>query len=194
MYKMVTKGHHTCRKDGGKEEVIKNAPFLAEHTPNEKDPKKQKLQFLGQGYYFWDNNFEMARIWGKSDCNNHFFIIECEIEISETKCFDLVGNRNHQIFLIDMLKKMKNKGYNRDHWEISKCIEYLKLLAKHDHAVFPYESIRAIDYLPPHELQQIEFHFVKGNKHYTILNPKMAICALKKETLALHTVKLVYES
>ena len=191
---MVTKGHHTCRKDGGKEHVIKNAPFLAEHKPHEKDTKKRKLQFLGQGYYFWDNNFDMARIWGRTHYSNDFFILEYDIDISETKCFDLVGNRGHQIFLITMLKKLKEKGYERDYWEISRCIEYLKRLAFRDNSVFPYENIRAIDYLPPDELQQIEFYFVKGTKHYTILNPKMAICSLNKDTLPLQSVKMIYES
>lgn len=191
---MTTIGHHTCTKKGGKESVINNAPFLAVHTPFEKDIKKRKLQFLGQGYYFWDNNFELARIWGKSHCNNDFFIIECEINITENNCFDLVGNRGHQIMLLSTLEKLKEKGYKKDYWEISKCIEYLKKLAKYNNEVFPYEHIRAIDYLKPHGLQQVEFYFVKGNKHFTILNPKMAICTLNKDTLPLHTVKIIYES
>lgn len=191
---MITKGHHTCKKDGGRDAVIKNAPFLAEHKPNEVDLQKQKLQFLGQGYYFWDNNFEMAKIWGKLHCSNDFFVIECDIEISESKCFDLVGNRSHQIFLVSLLKKLKKSGYDRDYWEICKCIEYLKKLANYNSEVFPFESIRAIDYLPPHELQQVEFYFVKGNKHFTILNPKMAICVLEKDTLPLHTIKIIYDS
>lgn len=191
---MITIGMHTCLKDGGRDKVLYEAPFLGEHTPNHPVRSKRKLQFLGQGYYYWDNHIEMAKIWGKIHCNNNFFILSCEINISQEKCLDLVGNRSHQIYISETMEKLKKRGYDKGNWEISKCLEYLKKLAKLDINIFPFENIRAIDYLPPDDLQQIEYYFVNNNKHYTILNPKVAICVINKKSLPLHSQKIIFES
>lgn len=191
---MITTGMHTCLKEGGKDFVLKNAPFLGEHKPNHPDNAKRKLQFLGQGYYYWDNHIEMAKIWGRTHYRNSFYILSCQIDISHKKCFDLVGNRSHQIYLTETMNRLNKRGFETNHWEISKCLEYLKKLALSDINVFPYENIRALDYLPPEELQQIEYYFVTNNQHYTILNPKIAICVIDKESLPLQSQKIIFES
>ncbi len=191
---MITLGMHTCLKNGGKEKVLKEAPFLGKHNSTDSVKERSKLQFLGQGYYYWDNNFEMAKIWGKTHCQNNYYILECEIDISAEKCLDLVGNRYHQIFITETIERLKKRGLNRENWEISKCIEYLKRLSVLDINVFPYENIRALDYLPPEDLKQIEYFFVTNNKHYTVLNPKIAICVIDKKSLPLQKQKIIFES
>ena len=186
---MLTKGQHTCKLDGGLKNILKESPFLAKHKP-----EKHKLQFLGEGYYFWDNNIEMAHIWGKQHCKNNYCIIELDLEITEKTCLDLVGNRKHQIFLVEMLNKLKEKGFDRKKWNISNCIEYLKSLRKHNKNIFPYNTIRALDYISPDELKQVRIDFVNNVKHYTVLNPKITICAIDKNLLPLQSKKIIYSS
>ena len=104
---MKTKGHHTCLFNGDQESVKKNSPFLAEHKPNE-----GKVQFLGTGYYFWDNNLELAKIWGKSHYGGKYAIIEVDFDLNSDINYDLVGNRSHQIDLVERLRILTNNSDN----------------------------------------------------------------------------------
>lgn len=182
---MKTKIQHTCKTIGGKKEVLKNAPFLATD-----DVRKKKYQFLGEGYYFWDDNIEMANIWGKFHINNDYFIVEMDLEFSSNDCFDIVGNRQHQKLIFKTFDELKKRGYNKKHWQLSNIINLLKKLNKKNENTFPYKMIRAIDYMPRKEYKQLKLHFVQ-NKHYTIINPKMVICVLNKKVLPLHSKRLV---
>lgn len=179
---MKTIGHHTCLNKGGKKFVFRNAPFLATHDEN-----TGKNQFLGQGYYFWDNNIEMAKYWGKKHCNGSYFIVETDIVLKEETCFDLVGNRNHMIVLIETLKILAEMKLERSRsWLVFHVIEFLKSID-----VFDYESIRAIDYTMPSDIKPITLPFEKTGKHYTLINPKIAICIFEKKNILLETKRLL---
>ena len=183
---MKTKIQHTCQTKGGAEKVLKEAPFLAKN-----DPKKNKFQFLGEGYYFWDDNIEMANIWGKFHIKNDYFIVEMDLEFSSNECFDIVGNRKHQQLIFKAFELMKKRGYNKSHWQLSNIINFLKRLSKKDKKVFPFLMVRAIDYVPRKQYKKMKLHFIRDNNHYTIVNPKMVICVFNKKSLPLHTKTLV---
>jgi len=182
---MNIKAQHACRSDGGEEFLIKNSPFLAEHKPDE-----GKYQFLGEGYYLWDENREMAHYWGKAHYKNKYAVIEMDIELTENNCLDLVGNRKHMLLILNFLTRLKDKGINRENWELSKCIEYLKKLSSKNPNIFPFNIIKSIDYISPKLSQKI--FFVQKNNHYTILNPKITLCIIDKKKLSLHTKKIIY--
>lgn len=182
---MDIKAQHTCRPDGGGDFLIDNSPFLAEHKPSE-----GKYQFLGEGYYLWDENIEMAHYWGKMHYKNKYAVIEMNIELTENNCLDLVGNRKHMSFILNVLRKLSEKGFNRENWELSKCIEYLKRISLKNSNIFPYNIIKSIDYRSPKDQQKI--FFVKNNTHFTILNPKIALCVIDKKRLPLRSKKLIY--
>lgn len=187
---MLTKVHHTCKKEGGRENVEKESPFFAEHNPDE-----GKFQFLGSGYYFWDNNFELSKLWGKGHYKNDYFVVEFEFDLKTDECLDLVGNRYHQLFIVNYLKKFEARGYNREKWSLCQCLEFLKELNKKDDTIFPFKLIRAVDLLNHTEYQkQFSRKFVNNKKNYLILNPKMVICALEKSIVPLHTKKIIHES
>ncbi|MGL5914409.1 MAG: hypothetical protein ACRCZB_09610 [Bacteroidales bacterium] len=165
--------------------MLANAPFFAENKEGE------NTQFLGEGYYFWDNNLEMAQIWGDSHYKEPYFIVECEIDISPEKCFDLVGNREHQILLSNLLLRLRNRNHDKQNWTVADCLDFLKTLDSKD--TFPYQSIRATDYVVPETLEQDKCFFVKKYNHYTILHPKMAICVFDKSTLPSEK-KIIFKS
>jgi hypothetical protein len=56
---------------------------------------------------------------------------------------------------------------------------------------FDFQSVRAIDYVKPREYDDKKYFFVKSTDHYTILNPKIAICVIDKKSLPLHTKKII---
>jgi hypothetical protein len=91
--KMITTAQHTCLNLGSDEEIIEKSPFIGIHNP-----KERKHQFLGTGFYLWDDNIEMARIWGEKHCNGSYVIVEMKVDIDPNICFDLVGNRKHMRF------------------------------------------------------------------------------------------------
>ncbi|MFV0313019.1 MAG: hypothetical protein ACK5KN_15405 [Dysgonomonas sp.] len=185
---MRTKGHHTCTKNGGREHVEKESPFFAKH-----DPDKKKYQFLGSGYYFWDDNIELAKVWGYSHCKNDYFVVEIDIELTEDTCLDLVGNRRHMMFFAAVMEKLrKEKGISKSEWTISQCIEFLKRLSKDNISIFPYKIIRAIDYND--DFKQKVAKFVKDKGNFTTLSPKMVICVIEKKMLPLHTKRIIHES
>lgn len=177
---MITTAQHTCLNIGTDEDLLKNSPFIGIHNPIE-----DKHQFLGTGYYFWDDNIEMARIWGKKHCNNSYVIIETEIDINQDKCFDLVGNRKHMKALLSIVNHLKLYGYHKEKWVISQCIEFLKDKELNELFEFNYECVRAIDYVKPREYNPQKYLFVKNTDHYTILNPKIAICIIDRKYVPL---------
>jgi len=188
---LKTVGHHACKQTGGYSSVLENSPFYAEHNPG-----NNKYQFLGSGYYFWDNNLELAKSWGKSRCNNDYYVVEIDFELTSENCFDLVGNRNHQIYLLKMLDILKKEtGHDKNKtWTLNQCVEFLRKLNRENDNVFPYKLIRAID-LHNHTVKaQRSIKFIENKENYTIINPKLVIFAFEKEDLNLPTKRIVVSS
>lgn len=190
IWNLKTIGHHTCLKDGGEDFVLQKSPFYAEHNP-----AQGKHQFLGSGYYFWDNNLELSKVWGKNRCGNNYFVIEIDIDLLSENCYDLVGNRNHQIHLMNALKEYEAElGVDKSkEWTLNQCISFLKELSNVDEQIFPYKLVRAVDLLNHEQYKEaqklIKFTSEKGN--YTIINPKIVIFAFDKQDLNLETKRIV---
>lgn len=184
---MKTIGHHTSDNKGGKKYVIENVPFYSAYLPNQ-----NKVPYLGAGYYFWDDNIEMAHIWGKAQYKNNYFIVEGDLKYDDEKIFDLVGNRRHISYFAEILEKFKEKNYNRDNWEIGKFIEFLKDLERNDErymGIFPFKVIKAID--NSWRNKQKSFKFVKNKKGYIYLDPRIMLCFIEKEEVNFYNRKVI---
>lgn len=169
--------HHTCKREGTKEFIEKNAPFFAALEEG-----KDVNQFLGAGFYFWDDHLELAHLWGSSHYDGEYYIIESEAYIGPEICFDLVGCRQHMKALIDLESQLNEVKPNiKSSWTVGSCIEFLKEL--NDESVFPFKAIRAVDMVIPKKLEQKTLLFVNKTNHFTVLNPKIAICMLEKSLL-----------
>ncbi len=186
---MRTIGHHTCKQDGGIDFVRINSPFYAEHSKDE-----DKYQFLGSGYYFWDDNIELAKTWGKYHYHGRFCIFQFDFELTEDNCLDLVGNRRHQQFFMKLFKSYEEETEDkREDWSICQCIEFLKELRKRDSRIFPFTMIRAIDLFKHTEYkQQFLKKFVGHKENYTVINPKMVICVINRDDVPLHSKKMIH--
>jgi hypothetical protein len=179
---MKTIGHHTCSNDNGYNYVLEHAPFPAEFN-------KRKKPFLGEGYYFWDNNKSMAEKWGEDHYDGYYCILECTINIQDEILFDLVGSRTHQLKLQMLLNKFKNHKINKDEWELGNFIEFLKDLNNGNeyHGIFNYSAIRSVD---NSRKPNFLIKFVKGFQPFTDLEPRYIICIINLENVTLDDKKL----
>ena len=171
--------------------MLHNAPFMAYHSP-----EMNRHQFLGSGYYFWENNIEMAMVWGRVRYDDIYFILEVQFDVTEENCFDLVGNRNHQLYLVDCLEKLyKNFGINRNNWSISQCVYFLRKFNVFNQFVLPFNFFRVVD-LHTHSTSKTQYalQFLAHRGNYTIINPRIIVCAFQKEGINLTNKRIVFSS
>lgn len=183
-YYFTTIGHHTLENRGNYSEIEKSGPIIAKH-----DPESNEYQFLGTGYYFWDDNKKMAHIWGKKRYKGKYYIFSSKIRFNNTKkLLDLVGARKHQKLFLELKKFITDYDPQRASWGIGEIIETLKLLNENNDykGIFPYIAVRAQD----NSTKIIDkLNFVKGKNNYTDLNPRYVICLYEKNDIILQNFK-----
>ncbi|MFN8277655.1 MAG: hypothetical protein U0T84_09235 [Chitinophagales bacterium] len=192
---MQTIAHHTCGKIGSKESILKNAPFLAQHSPIE-----NLYQFLGTGYYLWDYNLEFAKRWGDMRYSYGYYIVQFQVNIPDEFFLDLAGNRMDMEWFLGTKKMLMELGYDFEHIMangkelcIGTYIEFLKRVSKESGAnFFPYLAIRAVDVNSASK--HFTLKFVENKRNSTNLNPRFVICILDKKALVLPHREIVYES
>lgn len=146
------------------------------------------MPFLGEGYYYWDNNINTAHFWGKSRYRNQYFILESELNLETDFFFDLVGNRQHMLDYITLYNKVKEKFKLKTDWPIGRVFEFLKILEKQKEykGIFPFKVIRAIDNSVQRD-KQFDFYFVSHRNNYTNLAPRLVICVIQKNNVILRS-------
>lgn len=162
-------GHHTCNQDGSIQNIEKVGPFLSKHI--EKDATQHK--FLGTGYYFWDNNINMAHSHGQKNYKRKYYIFEAQLNLKDEAFLDLAGNRIDMIFFQDIMEKLKTQTETQN-WTIGHFIEFLKRIK-----IFNYRAIRAIDNsIDPKQA----IKFVPDRRNFINLNPIFIVCLLDKNS------------
>lgn len=177
MFKTIV--HQTLKNKNNIKTVERDGPYSVKNIAS---------SFLGAGYYFWDNHIELAKWWGEKHCNNRYYICECECEVDEFYFLDLVGNRQDQINLNELIDRLKIH-----HLTLGEIMEVLKDIQKENPGaqIFPYKAIRALDYEnKPSFYYKIKFK--TGNNSYAILSPMYIICLIKKKELILSPYKVIY--
>jgi hypothetical protein len=164
---------HTCSKEGEKDHILSEVPFLSKYIPGE-----NSKPFLGEGYYFWDYNEGYAKVWGKNHYSNSFYVFEADVKIEEGNgdyYLDLAGNRKHLTGFVELLQEFEliheegTKGI-----DLCYIIDYLRNKCPED--VFPFKVIRAVDYHNDEKAGiKIDFNDKESNSGFTILNPRILI-------------------
>lgn len=191
---MKTIGHHTCRKDGGREYVQQAAPFQSKY-----DEKDDLYPFLGTGYYFWDNNLEYARWWGidqKKRFPTGYFVVEAELNLAKGIFLDLVGSMDSIYWFRRLMARLKTSRPEVKDWSVASFIEFAKKLNRVDNQAFPFKVIRAVDHSRNHNPKKNKWllRFVKKKQEYTNLDPRLVICLLEKDNVILQNKVVVVES
>jgi hypothetical protein len=184
--------HHTCLQDNGEEFVIANAPFLSTYV-NEENINKP---FLGEGFYFWEYDLDMAIYWGEKHYKQtSYYVIEAEIECEDEFFFDLVGNVFHLEHLRNLIVLAKQlfpqKANNLD---LSTLIELLKDLHNNDprySGMFPFKIIRSLNN-PINHKEYITYNKFK-NWNKLLIKPVYMLCVIEKKYISLHSKKIAYK-
>ena len=183
-------GHHACKNTGDWDKIEKNGVPTAFSTYN---PENSKNPFLGSGYYFWDYNRGMAHYWGKRHYKKDYYIFQADIPYNESDLLDLVSNRQHMEWIIDLMNDFKEENEGSGHWEIGKFIAFLKKISEDNSEyaeIFPFKSVRAIDNSA--SFLKDEYTFYGQSKAFIMLNPRIIVCVIKPNPLTLQNLKLIY--
>ena len=170
--------HHTCGQEGGEEYVLANAPFYAKDFAQER-----KYQFLGAGYYFWDDDIEQAHYWGKVHYNNNYYIIVFDCNIDEEFLLDL-NTREGQKTFFEMQKALQevisitNKSVNVEDWALSKVLK----LIYNSGINFAYKVIKVKDEIASKKRQQ-KVLFTSSKENFTYLGGVYFYFFRKKEDI-----------
>lgn len=177
-----TVGFHTLEDRKNPDYIKKFAPFACTRSD----------AWLSYGYYFWERDLLRAHAWGKQAYgDNKYVICECLLELPNM--LDLVGNREHQDKMRELVTYLAKTHPALQGVEppLSKAIALLRLWQKKRRiANFPYDSVRAQDFPNPATYKFVE----KENRRVetTILNPRIQICLFTADKLALPSLKIIY--
>ena len=172
---MKTLGHHTTENRDNVAYILQNGAFFSSLEPD-----THHVPFLGEGYYFWDDNEEMAHFWGEKTKRGAYCVFTSDLVIDDATFLDLVGSRQCQKWLLGWANRLEERDGKK--WAVGNLIEYLKYLSKYlnNEAIFPFKVIRAADYSQPNSVQmRLSFSERKNLKNkYTVINPVYIICVL----------------
>lgn len=148
-----TYGYHTCRKEGGEDYVLKNAPFKSVNCPG-----TEHRQWLGEGYYFWTGSDRYAHEWAK---RNRFrkghYIVKAQLDFGAYPVLDLVGEVEDQELFMELIQhakthytKAKKSGcdmpdVNFDKESVGDFIIFLQYLDLLEPGIFNFVAVKAQD-------------------------------------------------
>lgn len=183
----VTKGHHVCRKSS-KAYLLEHAPFksVCQYSDNGSIP------YLGEGFYFWDDNIERAHRWGKEHYNGEYVILEYPLEFKGMDYLDLVGSRQDLMkfsLLMERVQKEMDKGQaTGERLAVAQCIAFLQKMNKEKAGVFPYKAVRVVD-LKSRGNRIV--CFVKNKVGQMPLNPCYIICVYAKDAIPVKKAQIL---
>ncbi len=180
-----TTGQHVFKYDPP-QYTEKGAPVLAENPENESESTENdvKLQFLGQGYYFWDNNIKRAHKWGKSHYNGEYMIMEVPLCLQGDRFLDLIGSREDLMVFVDALKEVLKEIPNL---KIGAFFHMMQTMEKYEAGAWPYSIVRALN-VKSHA-NKISFNHLPDSS--MLLNPEIIICFYNKNDINLQSIRFI---
>lgn len=181
--------HHTCSPKGGETYVLQNAPFFAKDNP-----QNMKYQFLGGGYYLWEDDIEQAKYWGKIHYRNVFLIVEFECYLQEEYLLNLNEREGQKKFkeIIQILQTKINQN-NRNtkieqDWTLSRIIKFL--YSGKSGILFDYKAIKVKDVFSSNR-RQLEIKFTSYKPNYTYIDSIYFYYFHNKEDMNIISKKIV---
>lgn len=181
-------GHHTVEDLGNAEYVEKHAPFLSEGN----------AAFLGPGYYFWENDLDLAHWWGKLRYGDDYMICEAIIECDNETYLDLAGNKDDMRMVLQLRERFEpeiKRKFSIDEVSLNRLIEHCQHVHQHTLAkVFPFKVIRSVDNSPTvnEKKRRSLIKFTQQKSNFTDLDPRIIICVLEKQYVLPQGIKIVH--
>lgn len=185
---VCTKGHHTLKLTSESvSQRLVTGPVFSIY----KRDKKDKIQpFVGEGYYFWDDNIEAARWWGDKHYKGRYrvFTIEFRLNYDSGVFLDLVGNRAHLILIGSMINKLKMR-LDCEGWKLNQFLDYFRKNDEQKPGVFPYRVVRFNDNSA--KVYDMGFLALSQYHHRIALNPFYAVCVYNRADLDMSSFKFL---
>ncbi len=176
---MRTTGYHTCKSEGGDEAVLEHGPY---HSAL--NVKSNRVPYLGEGFYFWEEDSEAAHRWGKAKFNRYKFkdgytILKCKLDLEPTPgtFFDLIGNKVHcNEFrkIVELIAKVVATRYPNDKNKQRVGFYIYTLCSERDKFSFPYTSFRAMDELE--DEHKVSLEYSDSDDKQLVLNVPYVLC------------------
>lgn len=100
MYNLTIKCYQTCKTESKVwRELFDSFPHFAINNCAE-----GKLQWLGEGYYFWTDSVKNAEWWGNNRLKVPYCITGYSVDLNSEILFDLTGNAEHIEYFYDLRK------------------------------------------------------------------------------------------
>lgn len=154
-----------------------------------------KNAWLGFGYYFWEDDINLAHGWGARHYNGEFYCI-CKTTIiyNDQKCLDLVHVPSHKRKFREVCLEIKNKN-DYDSYEqilIAEVFDYLNIYNRpwmsNFEAVRVYGEGSFKDFV-----NQIKFDDAESRDRARLtLNPEIQWCLFKKNSMGRTGFTLVF--
>lgn len=170
---------HSCKK-GAEAYILKHAAFKSNIV--KKTNGQSYLPFLGEGYYYWEENVKAAHSWGRRRYNNNYNIIEYQDAVIETEyLLDFLNRRNLKYFN-ELIATYKERREETKNWQIVNWIEFFKYLERKAPGIFPFKYFRADENFPDLILNNEMKNKANFNQtgFYTFLDPMIMLCTINK--------------
>lgn len=187
---------HTC-KSATAAYLLKNAPFKSEKyfKHDLKSGKKRTvLPFLGEGYYFWEENINEAHSWGVSHYKGNYAIVNYKnISIDVAFLLDLTDRR-----VINDFEKQKavflDRFPERVNWNVAQWIELFKEIRRRNNNMdsFAFNYIK-IERSSAHDMQDIcSYKLIRP--YYININPIYILCICDKSLLKCEIDEVIHNT
>jgi hypothetical protein len=181
---MKVTGYHTVEDRGNRKYVENNAPFKCERSD----------AWFGHGFYFWDTEDKWAHTWGKTCYRRKgkgYIICEAIINWDDDRCFDLYGNKRHQLdfrSIVELVKKNYTNGYEPSVTEVFRYIQKILPDFYDD-----FDCVRGYD-TPNNEERTYYFSNNPNRNEYMSIsvNDRVQICLFNLKPLSLHPIRIIY--
>lgn len=176
-------GHHTCSQGGGYKKVLEDSPFLSQWPKEDSDDPRQP--YLGQGYYFWENDIEQAKKWGRQFYSGWYFILAANINTTDDNFLDLIGDKQLIGAFLTACNKLVSDGSIEKDFTMGEAIEYMKK-AK----IFPWQIIRGRD----DKMKQDWYYFNRRSGGGMYIGGNFIFCLVEKNEVLLSSKKIIFKS
>ncbi|CAL2091385.1 conserved protein of unknown function [Tenacibaculum sp. 190524A02b] len=182
---------HTCAKSQ-KAYLLERAPFSSKIKKGRNN--KNRVPFLGEGYYFWEENIQAAHRWGSIHYKGNYSVIEFEnLSLNHNFLLDFLDRRSSSYFR--ELKKeyiQKNKKVFGS-FKLGQWIEFFKKLNKEGKIIFRYKYFRAVENVMGdiNDYDNEKVNFSTDGKYYTYLSPLNIICFVDKHDITCKNKKVI---
>lgn len=180
------KAFQTLKDKGDPNNAVTNGPILC----------KDEKAWLHTGYYFWDEDIDVAHWWGKVHCQKKYIICKSKYIRDLNRCWDLYNCYEHRLEIRSIVKEIKRRNINKgkevrvrdviNHLIDTGCMKYEAVRVAGTNSIS--EEGKFHDSIPL-EIRNTRWGSVA---HKLDLRPAIQICFYTKEALDRTGFNIVY--